>query len=540
MSGPFTSNIGSDTAGATVATVALTGISSGNELLAIVVAGGNTPPTLTSVIETTTNTSLTPLAEFTAMKVGGQPQYLGIGVYVLQSPPASPSVTATIGGTAVSVQLFLAESTLTGLALDVSSGIAPLSSTTSEISSRYSNELWIAVESYVDAAGEVGPYYDNWTNGFTEEDFSVSSSNGPSSDWAYLQVSGTDTLDVSATLKPNIGNDYGCLLVALKTSTSVEAPSLTQINGSLFAPTLGTVTTSTTGGTLNDGGTYTYWVTAYNSAGGETEASNSQAVKIGSGSTNSNSMSWSAVPGAAGYNVYLQDVAPGSLFVSYDVGNVTSFTNTAQNETANGIPTAVATIPPVNTAASTLSEGATAVPVAGAAFDSTLTIALQQNGITVEQTVTYGSATSATLNVATSNAAGQHLAYSTGVDDPVYPTTAVATTVSGSTGLPLPVVLTPPAGLIFQTLGTLHPNPAMRISALLDLVAGDQLEAAGDATGTTAPPAGTVLHSDGSFEGSADFYARAYIQADAAWTPWALITVSPAQPGQGFFGGGGV
>ncbi len=28
--------------------------------------------------------------------------------------------------------------------------------------------------------------------------------------------------------------------------------------------------------------------------------------------------------------------------------------------------------------------------------------------------------------------------------------------------------------------------------------------------------------------------------ADKAWTPWTLITVSPAQPGQGFFGGGGV
>lgn len=318
------------------------------------------------------------------------------------------------------------------------------------------------------------------------------------------------------------------------TRTSIEAPSLTQINGGLFAPTLSAVTTSTTGGTLNDGGEYTYWVTAYDAAG-ESNPSNSQTVKIGSGSTNSNSMSWSAIPGAAGYKIYLQDIAPGSLFVSYDVGNVTSFTNTAYNETSAGFTTAVATIPSVNTAASTLAEGATAVPVAGGAFDSTLTIALQQNGISVEQTVTYETSTTATLDVVTS-ANGQHLAYSTGVNDPVYPTTAVATTVSGSTGLALPVVLTPPAGLIFQTLGTLHPNPAMRISALPDLVPGDQLEAAGDSAGTSAAPSGLVISPSGEFYFQSgytpqNFWARAYIAADKAWTPWAEITVTGMQPG---------
>ena len=539
MSGPFTSNIGSDTPGSNVATVALSGVSSSNELLAIVVASGSTPPTLTSVIETTTSTALTPLATFSTRQVGGQPEYLGIGVYVLPSPPASPSVTATFG-TGFTGQLFLAESTVTGLALDVSGGITS-GLTTALISSRFSNELWIAVESYgYSGGGASGPYYDNWTNGFVEEDYSASATYAPCTDWAYLQVSGTDALNVGATISSSTAsaNDRGCIIIALKTSASIEAPSLTQINGGLFAPTLGTVTTAATGGTLGSG-QYTYWVTAYDSAGAETNASNSQTVSIGSGSTNSNATTWSAVPGAAGYKVYLQDLAPGSLFVSYDVGNVTSFTNTAYDETANGTPTAVATIPTINTAASTITEGATAVPVAAVAFDSTLTIALQQNGISVEQTVTYETSTTATLDVVTS-ANGQHLAYATGVDDPVYPTTAVATTISGSTGLPLPVILTPPAGLIFQTLGTLHPNPAMRISALPDLVPGDQLEFAGDSSGTTPPPAGTVPHADGSFEASADFWVRAYIQADAAWTPWTLITVSPAQPGQGFFGGGGV
>lgn len=533
MSGPFTSNIGSDTPGSNVATVALSGVSSSNELLAIVVASGSTPPTLTSVIETTTSTALTPLATFSTSKVGGQPEYLGIGVYVLPSPPASPSVTATFG-TGFTGQLFLAESTVTGLALDVSGGITS-GLTTALISSRFSNELWIAVESYgYSGGGASGPYYDNWTNGFVEEDYSASATYAPCTDWAYLQVSGTDALNVGATISSSqsSANDRGCIIIALKTSASIEAPSLTQINGGLFAPTLGAITPSTTGGTIGTGDS-TYWVTAYD-ASGETNASNSQEYTAPSGSTTSNALSWSAVPGASGYKVYLQRLAAASLFVSYDVGNVTSFTDTGSMTNA-----VISTIPTVNTAASTLAEGATAVPVAGVAFDNTLTIALQQNGVSVEQTVTYETSTTATLDVVTS-ANGQHLAYSTGVDDPVYPTTAVATTVSGSTGLALPVVLTPAAGLIFQTLGTLHPNPAMRISALPDLVPGDQLEFAGDSSGTTPPPAGTVPHADGSFEASADFYARAYIQADAAWTPWTLITVSPAQPGQGFFGGGGV
>jgi len=61
-----------------------------------------------------------------------------------------------------------------------------------------------------------------------------------------------------------------------------------------------------------------------------------------------------------------------------------------------------------------------------------------------------------------------------------------------------------------------------------------------EAAGTTVPSAGTVPHCDGSFKATTEFLVRAYIQADAAWTPWLLITVSPIQPGQGFFGGGGV
>ena len=636
MAGPFVQQTpNGDTPGTNVATCALTGVVSTHELLAIVVGSQEAVLSLTSVEETTTSTALTPLLDFTVAQVGGQPAYIGVGVYVLTSPPASPSVTATLS-TGANAQLFLAESSVTGLALDVASALT-VGTTTGTVKPSFSNELLIAVESYAFNWGAPGPYFTNWTNGFTEEDYSVSNTTAPSTDWAYLQQPTPTALDVSATTVAT--NAVGSILVALKTSGSTATPQLDSINDSLYAPTLASITTSATGGTLT-GGYYLYQVTAYDAAG-ETVGSNSQTVTtvpisvpsgvaaalsstagslanqewywgvtalgangettissvvtatttsadpsatiswtevpgaiaynvyrnssnsftgsvdyytVTGGSTTSyldtgaaptgskappsannaysasNGVAWTEVPNAVGYNLYVQHLTAVAYFTYYDVGNVTSYTDTGAT------PTGVATAPTVSTADAVLAEGATAVPVAGVAFDSTLTIALQQNGISVEQPVIYGSATTATLDVATSNAAGQHLAFSTGVDDPVYPTTAV----SGRTGQGLPVVLTPPAGLIFQTLGTPHPNPAMRISALPDFVAGDQLEAAGDATGTTAPPAGTALHSDGSFEATADFWVRAYIQADAAWTPWTLITVSPEQPGQGFFGGGGV
>lgn len=522
-------------AGASPQSASLTGVSSAHELVVIIVGfQASAGQSVTSVVETTTSTNLTQVVPFATAEAEQSGPYQGFAIYKLDSPPASPSITVTMSGGNVAV--FVIESSIVGLALDVSSGIEGTQTgttiTTNSVQSSFTNELWLAIA----AAAYGGGYtWGSWTNGFVSGGY-YKGANAPNCNWAWLQEPSAANLDVSATISSATAANI--VLYALKTSTSTQPPILNQINGGLFAPTLGTVTTSTTGGTLSSG-PYTYWVTAYD-ANGETEARNSETVSVASGSTNANSMSWNAVPGAAGYKVYLQYIAPESYFLSYDVGNVTSFTHTAIDETANSIPTAVDTIPAYNTEAPVLTDGATAVPVVGSAFDSTLTIALQQNGITVEQAVTYGSATTATLNVATSNAAGQHLAYSTGVDDPVYPTTAVATTVSVSTGLALPVVLTPAAGLIFKTLGTPHPDQAVRISAIPDFVSGDQLEASGDAAGTTAPPAGTVLHSDGSFEATADFYVRAYIAADRAWTPWTLITVSPAQPGQGFFGEGGV
>jgi hypothetical protein len=197
-----------------------------------------------------------------------------------------------------------------------------------------------------------------------------------------------------------------------------------------------------------------------------------------------------------------------------------------------------ATLPVVTTVngGNPIAEGATSVSLVGENFVSGMTIALTQpNGISVTQTnVTVTSATAATFDLVMEPSQGDQLAYS----DSTY-VTDIVVSAGGQSSAPVAVTLTTSNGQTFQTLGILNVNTSVRIEASPDFVPGNQLEFAGDAAGTTAPPAGTVPHADGSFAATADFYVRAYIAADAAWTPWTLIPASPEQPGQGFFGGGG-
>lgn len=215
--------------------------------------------------------------------------------------------------------------------------------------------------------------------------------------------------------------------------------------------------------------------------------------------------------------------------------------NQSNNE-LSGIAVALKTVVPTPLLTSVnggnpIGEGTTSVSLVGDNFVAGMTAALTQpNGVSVEQSsVTVTSSTAATFDLVMEPPVIDQLAFT----DSTY-TTNLVVTGNGQSSAPFPVTLTPSNGQPFQTLGTLNPSTPVRVEAIPDFVPGDQLEAAGDSTGTTAPPAGTVLHSDGSFEATANFYMRAYIQADAAWTPWTLITVSPEQPGQGFFGEGGV
>lgn len=255
-----------------------------------------------------------------------------------------------------------------------------------------------------------------------------------------------------------------------------------------------------------------YWLGVY--------AENTQAVGIG-GTTSPGSMQY--------YNGGTWPTAP-SVFAHQ--GTVVSNNISAYLELN-------ATLPVVTTVngSNPIAEGATGIQLVGSNFSSGMTIAITQpNGVSVEQAnVTVTSSTAATFDVVMEPSQGDKLAYS----DSTY-VTDIVVSAGGQSSAPVAVTLTPSNGQPFQTLGILNVNTPVRVEAIPDFVPGDQLEFAGDSSGTTPPPAGTVPHADGSFEATADFYARAYIQADAAWTPWTLITVSPAQPGQGFFGGGGV
>ena len=219
--------------------------------------------------------------------------------------------------------------------------------------------------------------------------------------------------------------------------------------------------------------------------------------------------------------------APSTLVAQ---GNISTSTNLSiyLDGTVEVIP-AVTTVNNDNP----IAEGTTGIPIVGTNFAAGMTVAITQpNGISVAQAnVTVTSSTTATFDLVMEPLVTDQLAFT----DSTYVTNLVVT-LNGMASQPVPVTLTPlVTGIPFQTLGRPNPIPEQRIAAIPDFVSGDQLEFAGDATGTTAPPAGTVPHADGSFEATADFYVRAYIQADAAWTPWTLITVSPEQPGQGFF-----
>ena len=92
----------------------------------------------------------------------------------------------------------------------------------------------------------------------------------------------------------------------------------------IAAPTGPGVTTSGSGGTLA-AATYYYEVTA-TTPGGETTASSEVSVTA-TGSTSSNTVTWSAVTGATGYNIY-RGTTPGGENTQYSVGAVTTFTDT--------------------------------------------------------------------------------------------------------------------------------------------------------------------------------------------------------------------
>jgi len=192
------------------------------------------------------------------------------------------------------------------------------------------------------------------------------------------------------------------------------------------------------------------------------------------------------------------------------------------------------TILSVNSSANII-EGSTNVAVTGGNFESGMTAVITQpNGVSVAQPFTFTDATSGTFDLVMEPSIGTQLAYT----DAVY-TTKFSVTSYGQNSSGFPVTLVPPAGNIFQTLASVNPNVPIRIETIPDLSIGDQIEASGNSSGTAAAPTGLVLNSDGTFQFTngtwVNFYARAYIVADAAWTPWTEIVCTGLEENTGFF-----
>lgn len=191
---------------------------------------------------------------------------------------------------------------------------------------------------------------------------------------------------------------------------------------------------------------------------------------------------------------------------------------------------------------SAMAEGATGVAVVGTGFASGMTSnILQPGGVSVAQTTTFNSATSASINLVVEPGTGSQLAFT----DATY-TTTYTVTAGGQTSTAVSVTVQPPAGLIFQTLSSVNTTSAYRITATPDLVAGDQLEAAGNAAGTAAVPTGLQLNNDGTWQfangdTAQNFYVRAYDSVNKVWGPYALQSTTITRRGRmlpGFILGG--
>lgn len=161
-------------------------------------------------------------------------------------------------------------------------------------------------------------------------------------------------------------------------SSTPGTPPATNTTG-MAAPVQNAITT-VVGGTLAEA-TYYYVVTALTAAGETTKSNEASVATIGANS--SVTVTWTAVPGATGYNIY-RGTASGGQTGYYAVGAVTSFTDTGAAITAGSPPASnTARIPtPVQSALSTSITGGTGL-AASTAYSYVVT-ALNAQGETVK------------------------------------------------------------------------------------------------------------------------------------------------------------
>jgi len=130
-----------------------------------------------------------------------------------------------------------------------------------------------------------------------------------------------------------------------------------EATGSADTMPAATLTASTTGGTLSAGTTYYYVMTALNAYGQSAGTEVNTTTKSGYGSTSTNSvkLTWTAVTGASGYNVYRGTSAGGETGYIYVAGQST----TSYTDTGSALTSATPPAPCSNTAIIHLEEAAT-------------------------------------------------------------------------------------------------------------------------------------------------------------------------------------
>jgi hypothetical protein len=167
----------------------------------------------------------------------------------------------------------------------------------------------------------------------------------------WYDVEAPDTSGSTNALQFLVISAFVTFTPRLEPGFSLFIPNL-DLQAQLVAPSSLAVAPSTTGGTLAAGATY--WVVTATTANGETTVSNEVTATL-TGSTSSAVLSWSAVVGATGYNVYRGTTAGGENKLVASVS-----TNTY---TDTGAASTTVSPPSTNTAEISANTGLAIAPV---------------------------------------------------------------------------------------------------------------------------------------------------------------------------------
>lgn len=171
----------------------------------------------------------------------------------------------------------------------------------------------------------------------------------------------------------------------------------------------------------------------------------------------------------------------------------------------------------------TVESNAVNVTMTGQYFTGITNVNIAQPNANVSQNFTFIDDTTVLLDIIMEPATGAHLAFS----DNTYPTwLTLNCNTANVNGLyaTANINLIPANGMLFKTLSNINPN-ANVFTANIAFDPGDQLQAAGDANGLSAPCYTTLLFEDGTFFGTSSFYLRVYDSANTVWTNYALQTL---------------